>query len=151
MQLCCLKSIRIQSFSGPYFPAFGLNTERYELRIHSEYGKTRSRKILNADTFHALLQGLISWHPTSIVVYLSQCSIVGTFEICLSGNLVNKSEKTRNYAKICLLYWTSLSELGNFLSPWSLQNILDFLIISERIDTMWFSQFTWFQNVRQAV
>ena len=24
----CLKSVRIQSFSGPYFPAFGLNTER---------------------------------------------------------------------------------------------------------------------------
>ena len=33
-------------FSGPYFPAFGLNTERYEvsLRIQSECGKIRSRK-----------------------------------------------------------------------------------------------------------
>ena len=32
-------------FSGPYFPAFGLNTERYEvsLRIQSECGKTRTR------------------------------------------------------------------------------------------------------------
>ena len=28
-----MKSVRIPSFSGPYFPAFGLNTERY-----SEYG-----------------------------------------------------------------------------------------------------------------
>ena len=33
-------------FSGPYFPAFGLNTERYEvsLRIQSERGKLRTRK-----------------------------------------------------------------------------------------------------------
>ena len=33
-------------FSGPYFPAFGLNTERY-----SECGKIRTRKTLNTDTF----------------------------------------------------------------------------------------------------
>ena len=25
----CVKSVRIGSYSGPYFPAFGLNTERY--------------------------------------------------------------------------------------------------------------------------
>ena len=25
----CVKSICIRNFSGPYFPAFGLNTERY--------------------------------------------------------------------------------------------------------------------------
>ena len=33
-------------FSGPYFPAFGLNTERYEvfLRIQSKCGKIRTRK-----------------------------------------------------------------------------------------------------------
>ena len=31
--------------SGPYFPALGLNTERYEASvcIHSEYGKIRTR------------------------------------------------------------------------------------------------------------
>ena len=33
-------------FSGPYFPAFGLNRERYGvyLRIQSEYGKIQTRK-----------------------------------------------------------------------------------------------------------
>ena len=33
-------------FSGPYFPAFGVNMERYRvsLRIHSECGKIRTRK-----------------------------------------------------------------------------------------------------------
>ena len=25
----CMKSVRIRSFYGPYFPAFGLNVERY--------------------------------------------------------------------------------------------------------------------------
>ena len=35
--LHCMKSVRIQSYSGPYFPDFGLNTERYgvSLRIFS--------------------------------------------------------------------------------------------------------------------
>ena len=33
-------------FFWPYFPGFGLNTERYgvSLRIQSEYGKMRTRK-----------------------------------------------------------------------------------------------------------
>ena len=33
----CTKSVRIRSFSGPYFPALGLNTEIYvvNLRIQS--------------------------------------------------------------------------------------------------------------------
>ena len=46
----------ILSYSGPHFPAFGLNTERYEasLRIQSECGKTRNRITPNTDTFYAV-------------------------------------------------------------------------------------------------
>ena len=33
--LHCLKSIRIRSYSVPYFPAFGLNTERYSISVFS--------------------------------------------------------------------------------------------------------------------
>ena len=51
----CVKSVRIRSFSGPYFPAFGLNTERLSLRIHSEYGKMPTKKTPNTDTFHAVI------------------------------------------------------------------------------------------------
>ena len=42
----CVKSVRIWSFSGPYFAAFGLNTERYRIshRIQS-----------NTDTFYAVI------------------------------------------------------------------------------------------------
>ena len=48
------KSVRMRSFSGLYFPAFGLNMERYEvlLCIQSECGKIRTRKTPNTDTFH---------------------------------------------------------------------------------------------------
>ena len=48
----CVKSVRIRSFYGLYFPAFGLNTEIYtiNLRIQSECSKVRTRKIPNTDT-----------------------------------------------------------------------------------------------------
>ena len=38
ISLICVKSMRIRNYSGPHFPAFGLNTERYgvSLRIQSE-------------------------------------------------------------------------------------------------------------------
>ena len=52
----CVKSIRIWNYSGPYFPLFGLNTERYGVSLHiqSECGKMRIRTNTNTDTFHAV-------------------------------------------------------------------------------------------------
>ena len=57
LSLRCVKGVRIRSYSGPYFPAFGLNTERYSvsLRIQSECGKIRTRITPNTETFHAVL------------------------------------------------------------------------------------------------
>ena len=51
----CVKSVRIRSYSGPHFPAFGLNSERYgvSLRIQSECGKMLTRITANTDTFNA--------------------------------------------------------------------------------------------------
>ena len=45
-QIIALKVSKYGVFSGPYFPAFGLNTERYSvsLRIQSEYRKMRTRR-----------------------------------------------------------------------------------------------------------
>ena len=60
--LHCVKSVRIRKFSGRYFPAFRLNTERYSvytpisLRIQSECGKIRTRKTPNTESFHAVLE-----------------------------------------------------------------------------------------------
>ena len=31
----CVKSVRIRSFSGPYFPAFGLNMDRYRVSLQN--------------------------------------------------------------------------------------------------------------------
>ena len=53
------ESVRIRSYSGPYFPAFGLNMERYEVsfRIQPECGKIKTRITPNTDTFRAVLNG----------------------------------------------------------------------------------------------
>ena len=49
----CVKSVRIRSYSGPHFPAFGLNTERYSIS-HAECGKIRTKITPNTDTFYAV-------------------------------------------------------------------------------------------------
>ena len=56
-----LKSFRIQSCPGPYFPVFELSTERYgvSLRIQSECRKMRVRITQNTDTFHAVCGPII--------------------------------------------------------------------------------------------
>ena len=53
----CVKNVRIRSYSGPHFPAFGRNTERYgvTLRIHSKCGKMRTRITPNTDTFYTVI------------------------------------------------------------------------------------------------
>ena len=53
----CKKSVRIRSYSGPYFSAFGLNTEIYSisLRIQSECGRMRTRITPDTDTFYAVM------------------------------------------------------------------------------------------------
>ena len=55
-QISKYKSVRIRSFSGPDFPAFGLNTEIYRvnLRIVSKCGEIRTVKTQNAEAFHAV-------------------------------------------------------------------------------------------------
>ena len=47
-----VKGVRIRSFSGAYFPAYGLNTERYgvSLRIQSKCGNIQTTKTPNTDT-----------------------------------------------------------------------------------------------------
>ena len=51
------KCIRSWSYSGPHFPAFGLNTEIYSvsLRIRSEWGAMHTRINPNTNTFYTVL------------------------------------------------------------------------------------------------
>ena len=59
----CVKSVHIRSYSGPYFPTFGLNKERYRvsIRIESYCGKIQipTRITLNTDTFYAVYSRFI--------------------------------------------------------------------------------------------
>ena len=59
----CVKSVRIRIYSGPHFPAFGLNTVSIlssnagysvSVRIQFECGKMGTRITPNTDTFHAV-------------------------------------------------------------------------------------------------
>ena len=51
--------------SGPYFPTFWLNTDRYEvsLRIQSKCGKKRTRKNFVFRHFLRIVPFLLSWNP----------------------------------------------------------------------------------------
>ena len=71
-----VKSVRIRSFSGPYFPAFGLKTEIYELNLHiqSKCGKIRTRKTPNTDTFYAVVVHMFSYARNLNLNYLSDLS-----------------------------------------------------------------------------
>ena len=47
------KSLREKClYSGPHFPIFGLNSERYSVRTQSECWKLRTRITLNTNTFY---------------------------------------------------------------------------------------------------
>ena len=80
-----MESVPIWSFSGPYFPAFRLNTERYSasVRIQCELVKIRTIKTANKDTFHA-------WNTVEFFLHerkLSQesnfsCEAFTSCEIC---------------------------------------------------------------------
>ena len=98
----CMKSVRIWSFSGPYFPAFGMNTEKYgvSLSIQSKCGKVRTRKPQNTDTFHTVLILLSMWL-----------------------NLTSLACFQRRRLKLVFYYNVHL-----FISTWSLQSCLVLLL-----------------------
>ena len=51
-----VKSVSIWSYSGPHFPAFGLNRERYSVALHiqSKCGKIWTRITPYRETFYAV-------------------------------------------------------------------------------------------------
>ena len=89
--LCCgiysVKSVRMRSFSGPYFPAFGLNTERD--------GKIRTRKTLNTATFHAVI---LCSSCTAILVFLQ----VTLCRFCRLG-ILNSNSSFRHLESMTIL------------------------------------------------
>ena len=48
----CVQSVRILSFSSPYLPAFGLNTERYLVSLHIQSKSERNTDLKNSEYEH---------------------------------------------------------------------------------------------------
>ena len=90
----CVKRVRIWIFSGPCFPAFGLNSERYglSLRSQSEWGKIQTRKTMNTDTFHAMYDGMIRSSPACLKQFYHEIQRIRTW-IC------------KNYPDETLYHW----------------------------------------------
>ena len=74
----CVKSVRIRSYSGPHFPVFGVNTERYAVsfRIQSKCGKMRIRITPNAANFHATGSSYFLSNKISLVTQTSKIKII---------------------------------------------------------------------------
>ena len=69
----CVKSVRIRSDSGPHFPAFGLNTERYCISPYSvRMREMRTRITPKTDTFYA-------------VTFKGFCEFLGGYDIGQTG------------------------------------------------------------------
>ena len=64
----CMKSVRTRIYSGPYFPAFELNTDRYSvsLRIQLKCGKIPTRITPNTDIFYAVEKFVVNDKDTRI-------------------------------------------------------------------------------------
>ena len=69
-----VKSVRIRSFSGPYFPPFGLNMEIYSANLHiqSECGNIRTRQTPNRDTFHDNVQSSSALHRQHMQILIKE-------------------------------------------------------------------------------
>ena len=78
-----VKSAHIRSYSGPYFPAFGLNMKRHSvsLRIQSEYGKIQTRITPNTGTFYAVIVSLLLISISSTVGYFGNKCFLFNFII----------------------------------------------------------------------
>ena len=114
----CVKSVRIQIYSGLHFPAFWLNTKRYSvsLSIQSECGKMRITITPNTDFFHAVWHYTLPYFfPAGRTVSISRNSKLTDFQSSLSSknNSLNSFLKYHKNKKSCLeLRATSHSEEG---------------------------------------
>ena len=97
--LHCVKRARIQSYSGPHFPAFEMNTERYEILrtshlsvINPNAGKFGPEITPYLETFHAVLS------------LLSISRKYGTFCNTLPFSGWKFSHLLKTFKKVSLIY-----------------------------------------------
>ena len=78
----CVKSVCIRRYSGPYFPAFELNMERYSVsfRFQPECGKIRTRITPNTDAFYSVFVILENFPLMKITMELDGAFLVREFK-----------------------------------------------------------------------
>ena len=89
----CMKSVRIRSYSGPHFPAFGLVC----LRIQVKCGKMQTRITPNTDTFHAVkmkIKVMSQWKLFEILL----ASAV-TYMTAILSNIFNTENMLRHWSR----------------------------------------------------
>ena len=86
----CAKSARNRSFSGPYFPAFGLNKKRYGVRIRALFMQCQ---LENNDTSKKKESAMYCQRTTFNVVCHSTKDLL---------NLINLPMKFIKFIKLCL-------------------------------------------------
>ena len=110
----CVESVRIQSFSGPHFPAFGLSTKIYgvNLLIQSECGKLRTRKTLNTDTFYTVIS-------FTAVYTIKNVHKNWNFKIhnIKSSHLINRVYAIQGSVSY-ILTWFEILKLWEKIHPW---------------------------------
>ena len=124
----CAKSVRIGSSSGPYFPAFGLNTERYSvsLRIRSECEKIWTRKNLHIRTFFMQCAALIIRLFGLIVALPQWTKLLLLLRYSVTGNrtwwylLSYCSPPSSFSALFCCNKFMSVSFIGTFALCWKI-------------------------------
>ena len=108
------KSVRIRSFSGPYSPTVGLNTEKYSvsLRTHSEWVKIWTSKTPNTNTFHTFYQ-----YPSSYSE-LNYCPWV--FLLCKFGDHSSCWHHCTRKTKFSIkVFFIKCDQIRIFLWIWS--------------------------------
>ena len=109
----CVKSVCIRSFSGSYFPAFGLNTDRYGVSLHiqSKCRKIRTRITSNTDTFYAVTKFNIDLRRRGVrdIIKVSH-EIISTLVLCFADkNRVLHENWKPHVCLFCLFFIWSRS------------------------------------------
>ena len=139
-------------FSGRYFPAFGLNTERWfvSLRIQSECGEIRTRKTSVFRHFSRSEYVLTNWMKTLLIlnVILNNIGLKEIYWIKVSKNwillhvigytvlpfLINISIRNINQKAVNL--YSKVSAISRKHRQWSVR-----LIIERKIAMLWMDFF----------
>ena len=130
MMCTAWKVSKYGAISGQYFPAFGLNTERYE--VFSPNAVKYGLEITPcSDTFHAVvvysktyfkyLYGLLQLHYFHLAVFFNPPAIQWKW---VPYNLPETSENKKKKKNHCQLIWINFDETLMFDKVWKVLTLI---------------------------